>query len=232
MADQVPNLQLNVLVNETQDKARITSRIFDIGADTIKAFGQRTDQWILNNIDQDIIKVKRTGTGLIIDKNAEYIRHSLLTGLCMAILIVSLLMALLFRNGRMLFISIAPNLIPLLLAGALLGYLGIELEAGVSIVFAVIFGVAVDVSIHFLSKFKLARMRGLPVEEAIHLTFQETGKAIVLTSIILFFGFMVMLFSSHPPSVTIGLLISLTLLSAVASDLLLLPLLIRWLIKD
>lgn len=232
MADQVPNLQLNVLVNETQDKARITSRIFDIGADTIKAFGQRTDEWILKNIDQDVIQVKRTGTGLIIDKNAEYIRHSLLTGLCMAILIVSLLMALLFRNGRMLFISIAPNLIPLLLAGALLGYLGIELEAGVSIVFAVIFGIAVDDSIHFLSKFKLARMRGLPVEEAIHLTFQETGKAIVLTSIILFFGFMVMLFSSHPPSVTIGLLISLTLLSAVASDLLLLPLLIRWLIKD
>ncbi|MEL6973756.1 MAG: hypothetical protein AAFO02_26650, partial [Bacteroidota bacterium] len=56
--------------------------------------------------------------------------------------------------------------------------------------------------------------------------------AIILTSIILFFGFLVMLFSIHPPSVTIGLLISLTLLSAVAADLLLLPLLIRWLIKD
>ena len=125
-----------------------------------------------------------------------------------------------------------PNLIPLLLAGALLGYLGIDLEAGVSSVFAVIFGIAVDDSIHFLSKFKLARMKGLGVEESIHLTFRETGKAIILTSIILFFGFLVMLFSVHPPSVTIGLLISLTLLSAVAADLLLLPLLIRWLIKD
>lgn len=232
LADQVPNLQLNVLVNEEQNKARITSRVLDIGADTIKAFGQRTDEWIIKNIDQDVIKVKRTGTGLIIDKNAEYIRRSLLLGLGIAILIVSFLMALLFRNGRMLFISIVPNLLPLLLAGALLGYLGIELEAGVSIVFAVIFGIAVDDSIHFLSKFKLARLKGLDVEEAIHLTFKETGKAIVLTSIILFFGFLVMLFSIHPPSVTIGLLISLTLLSAVVADLLLLPLLIRWLIKD
>jgi predicted RND superfamily exporter protein len=106
------------------------------------------------------------------------------------------------------------------------------LEAGVSIVFAVIFGIAVDDSIHFLSKFKLARMRGLAVEEAIQLTFRETGKAIVLTSVILFFCFAVMLFSIHPPSVTIGLLISLTLLSAVVADLLMLPLLIRWLIKD
>lgn len=232
LADQVPSLQLNVLVNEEQDKARITSRILDIGADTIKAFGVRTDTWIAKNIDEEVIQVKRTGTGLIIDKNAEYIRRSLLLGLGIAILIVSGLMAILFRNLRMLLISIVPNLIPLLLAGALLGYLGIELEAGVSIVFAVIFGIAVDDSIHFLSKFKLARMKGLGVEEAIHITFRETGKAIILTSIILFFGFLVMLFSIHPPSVTIGLLISLTLLSAVAADLLLLPLLIRWLMKD
>ena len=232
LADQVPSLQLNVLVNEEQDKARITSRILDIGADTIKAFGARTDTWIAKNIDEEVIQVKRTGTGLIIDKNAEYIRRSLLLGLGIAILIVSGLMAILFRNLRMLLISIVPNLIPLLLAGALLGYLGIELEAGVSIVFAVIFGIAVDDSIHFLSKFKLARMKGLGVEEAIHITFRETGKAIILTSIILFFGFLVMLFSIHPPSVTIGLLISLTLLSAVAADLLLLPLLIRWLMKN
>lgn len=232
LADQVPKLQLSLLMSEDREKARITSRILDIGADTIKNFGLRTDQWILNNVDQDIIQVKRTGTGLIIDKNAAYIRQSLLLGLAAAVVIVSLLMALLFRNVRMLFISVVPNLLPLLLAGALLGYLGIELEAGVSIVFAVIFGIAVDDSIHFLSKFKLARIKGLGVEEAIHLTFRETGKAIVLTSILLFFGFLVMLFSIHPPSVTIGLLISLTLLSAVVADLLLLPLLIRWLIKD
>jgi predicted RND superfamily exporter protein len=132
----------------------------------------------------------------------------------------------------MLLISIMPNLAPLLLAGALLGYLGIELEAGVSIVFAVIFGIAVDDTIHFLSKFKLARNKGYNVEEAIHITFKETGKAIVLTSLILFFGFMVMLFSVHPPSVTIGLLISLTLGSALVADLALIPLLIRWLIRD
>lgn len=232
LADKVPDLQLNVLVNQSQDKARITSRILDIGADSIKAFGLRTDAWIADNVDASVIKVRRTGTGLIIDKNAEYIRDSLLTGLVMAILIVSLLMALLFKDWKMLFVALVPNLIPLIQAGALLGILGIELEAGVSIVFAIIFGIAVDDSIHFLSKFKLARGRGLNVEESIHVTFRETGKAIILTTIILFFGFLVMLFSVHPPSVTIGLLISLTLVSAVVADLLLLPLLIRWMIKD
>lgn len=229
LADKVPQLASNVLVSTDGTKARISSRLGDLGADSIKVFMAKTDQWINENIDTSLVAVKQTGTGLIIDKNAEYIRRNLIQGLGLAIAIVCGLMALLFRSWRMLIISLVPNIFPLLIAGAMLGYLGIELEAGVSIVFAVIFGIAVDDTIHFLSKYKLARNKGLEVEEAIHLTFRETGKAIVLTSVVLFFGFLVMLFSIHPPSVTIGLLISLTLASAVVSDLLLIPLLLRWL---
>ncbi|MCB0555092.1 MAG: MMPL family transporter [Phaeodactylibacter sp.] len=228
MAAQVPNLHLNVLLSKDEKKARITSRIKDIGADTIKQFGNRIDTWILENTDTSVVRFQRTGTGLIIDKNSEYIRRSLIQGLGVAILIIGLLMALLFRNLKMLVISLLPNVFPLLLAGALLGFLGIELEAGVSIVFAVIFGIAVDDTIHFLSKYKLVRGRGNTVEDSLRITFLETGKAIVLTTVLLFFGFLVMLFSIHPPSVTIGLLISLTLFSALISDLLLLPVLIRW----
>lgn len=228
MARQVPRLNVNVLLSKDEKKARITSRVQDIGADSIKSMGEAIDRWVIANTDTAVVAFQRTGTGLIIDKNAEYVRRDLLYGLGMAILIVSVLMALLFRNIKMLLISLLPNIFPLLLAGALLGFLGIELEAGVSIVFAVIFGIAVDDTIHFLSKYKLARNKGLALEPAMRITFLETGKAIVLTSIILFFGFLVMLFSIHPPSVTIGLLISLTLLSALISDLLLIPLLIRW----
>ncbi|MEN0006900.1 MAG: MMPL family transporter [Bacteroidota bacterium] len=232
IAEQIPKSNINVLVSKDKKKSRITSRIDDIGADTNKALGQELDAWIAANTDPSIAKFRRTGTGLIIDKNAEYVRRSLLQGLGMAILIVSVLMALLFRNVKMLLISLVPNIVPLLLAGALLGYLGIELEAGVSIVFAVIFGIAVDDTIHFLSKFKLARDKGLSIEESLKITFLETGKAICLTTVILFFGFLVMLFSIHPPSVTIGLLISLTLFSALIADLTLIPLMIRWMMND
>lgn len=232
LAEQTPKLNLNVLLSKDEKKARITSRIKDIGADSIKQFGNRLDAWILENTDTTVVKFQRTGTGLIIDKNAEYVRRNLIEGLGMAILIVSFLMALLFRNMKMLIISIIPNVFPLLLAGALLGFLGIELEAGVSIVFAVIFGIAVDDTIHFLSKYKLVRSRGHNVEDSLRITFLETGKAIVLTTVLLFFGFLVMLFSIHPPSVTIGLLISLTLASALFSDLLFLPVLIRWFYRE
>ncbi|MEL6357917.1 MAG: MMPL family transporter, partial [Bacteroidota bacterium] len=157
LADKVPQLTSGILVNPDRTKARISSRLGDLGADSIKVFMHNTDQWINNHIDTSLIAVKQTGTGLIIDKNAEYIRANLLQGLGLAIAIVCGLMALLFRNWRMLLISLVPNLFPLLIAGAAIGFLGIELEAGVSIVFAVIFGIAVDDTIHFLSKYKLAR---------------------------------------------------------------------------
>ncbi len=232
LANQIPALNLNVLMSEDRTKARITSRLNDLGADSIKVFLDRTDAWIATNIDTSLVSVRSTGTGVIIDKNSQYIRENLLQGLGVAILIVCGLMGLLFRSWRMLVVSLVPNLLPLLLAGAMLGYLGIELEAGVSIVFAIIFGIAVDDTIHFLAKYKLVRSRGVAVEEAIHRTFREAGKAIVLTSVVLFFGFLVMLFSIHPPSVTIGLLISVTLASAVVSDLLLIPLLLKWLYPE
>jgi predicted RND superfamily exporter protein len=232
LANQIPALNLNILMSKDRKKARITSRLDDLGADSTKAFTQRIDTWINTNIDTSLVSVRSTGTGVIIDKNSVYIRKNLLQGLGLAILIVCILMGLLFRSWWMLIVSLIPNILPLLMAGALLGFVGIELEAGVSIVFAIIFGIAVDDTIHFLAKYKLARGRGLDVDSAIHVTFKEAGKAIVLTSVVLFFGFLVMLFSINPPSVTIGLLISLTLASAVFSDLLLIPILLKWLDKD
>lgn len=229
LAERVPNLNLSVLISKDERKARISSRVQDMGADSLKYLGLELDRWVRLNVDSQVVQVRQTGTGLIIDKNAEYVRANLLQGLGMAVLLIGVLMALLFKSARMLLIFMIPNVLPLFVAGALLGYLGIELEAGVSIVFAVVFGIAVDDTIHFLSRYKLARGEGRSLEEAIHITFQETGKAIILTTVVLFFGFLVMLFSVHPPSVTIGLLISFTLVSALLADLFLLPLLIRWL---
>lgn len=232
LADKLPESGTAVFISKDGSKARITTRILDVGADSIKALGANIDNWISNHTNPEIATFKRTGTGLILDKNAEYVRDSLLQGLGLAVLIVSVLMAILFKNWRLVIISLIPNIGPMLLAGAMLGFAGIELEAGISIIFAVVFGIAVDDTIHFLSKFKLVRSRGLSVDESLRITFLETGKAIALTTIILFFGFLVMLFSIHPPSVIVGGLISLTLFSALLSDLFLIPVLIRWLIPE
>ncbi len=216
-----------ILFSEDNTKTRISARINDLGADSIQRYGLRLDNWLEKNIDKSVVNVRRTGTGLLLDKNSDYIRNNLLLGLGFALLIVSILMGLLFRNFKMLLISFVPNVVPLLFAAAILGWTGIELEAGTTIVFSIIFGIAVDDTIHFLSKYKISRSKGYDKEKSLELSFTETGKAIIFTSILLFFGFLVMLFSIHPPSNILGLLISITLLSALAADLFIIPLLIR-----
>jgi predicted RND superfamily exporter protein len=226
-AEKIPAPHSRLLISKDKKKTRISSKISDIGADSIKVLGENIDTWINNNINPNIIQLQRTGTGLIIDKNSEYIRNNLLQGLTLALFIVSILMVFLFRNFKLLIISLIPNLIPLLFAAALIGFLGIELEAGVSIIFAIVFGIAVDDTIHFLSKYKLCLNQGFEMEEAIKKTFLETGRAISFTSIILFFGFLVLIFSIYPPSQTVGILISATLFSAFIADMLIIPILLR-----
>ncbi|MGB1120369.1 MAG: efflux RND transporter permease subunit [Saprospiraceae bacterium] len=230
--EKLPDDAVNVLISKDEKNTRISGRILDIGADNIREITTSIDDWAASNLDTSIITMKQTGTSLVVDKNSQYVRNSILWGLGLAMLIVSVLMVLLFQNLKMLIISIIPNLIPLLIAGAVLGFGGVELEAGISIVFAIIFGIAVDDTIHFLSKFKLARNKGLSVDDAIEITFLETGKAICLTTVILFFGFMILLFSVHPPSIIVGTLISVTLFSALFGDLFFIPVLIRMFIKD
>lgn len=164
---------------------------------------------------------------MLLDKNARYIRRSLLEGLGYGLFVIGILMALVFRDFKLFLISLIPNILPILFAGAVLGFLNIPLEAGLSVVFAIVFGIAVDDTIHFLAKYKLGLNQGLDREAALEKTFVQTGKALVVTTIILFFGFLVMLFSIHKPSVTIGIIISVTLVTALVLDLLLLPIFIR-----
>jgi hypothetical protein len=114
-----------------------------------------------------------------------------------------------------------------MIAAAIIGFMDIALEAGVAIVFAIIFGIAIDDTIHLLSKFKLCKSKGMDTEKAIHTTLTETGKAICLTTVILFFGFLSLFLSSNPPAITIGLLISSTLLSALICDVLIIPVMLR-----
>lgn len=220
-----------VLVSRDKKQARISAKVLDVGANKITEIRAASEDWMAENIDPSIIQTRFTGTGIIIDKNSEYIRDSLLQGLFFAILLISIIIAFIYRNMKMLIITLIPNVLPLMIAAAILGFSGTPLEGGVAIVFAIIFGIAVDDTIHLLSKFKLCKERGMDTEAAIGVTLVETGKAICLTTIILFFGFLSLLVSVNPPAITIGTLISSTLISALVCDLLIIPIMLRQWIK-
>ncbi|MBT8184825.1 MAG: MMPL family transporter, partial [Eudoraea sp.] len=217
----------NSFASASGKKGRITAKVLDVGADSLLNYYSELQHFFNKKTDTSLVQFRLTGKGLLLDKNSVYIRNNLIEGLLFALLLVSILMVVLFRNLKLVFISLIPNILPMLFAGAILGYLGISLEATISIVFAIAFGIAVDDTIHFLAKYKLCIQDGLSKEKAMRKTFVETGRPLVITTILLFFGFLVLLFSIHQPSVTIGLMISTTLLAALIFDLLLIPVLIR-----
>ncbi len=229
---KAPKQSLQVLLSKDKEKARIATRILDLGADSVRAAGDRIDQWILGNTDTTVATFRRTGTGFIIDKNVVYLRGDLLQGLFWEVGIIALLMGVMLQNFRMVIIFLIPNLFPLAFAGALIGFMGVQLDAGIALIFTVVFGIAIDDTIHFLSSFKLHQRKGEHVDKALHSTLIETGKPVVISTIILFFGFLVMIFSIHPPSRTVGKLIAVTLVTALMSDLFINPILLRLWIKD
>jgi hypothetical protein len=231
-AEQIPKSAIHILLSKDGTKARIATRVADLGADSVMALGDKINAWIAAHTDPSVATFRRTGTGYIIDKNAMYVRTDLLEGIAWEVGLIALIMGLMLRNLRMIIIFLIPNLFPLLFAGALIGFLGVDLDAGISMVFTVVFGIAIDDTIHFLSSFNINRRKGLTTDAALRTTLLETGKPVCLTTVILFFGFLVMIFSIHPPSVIVGKLIAVTLITALLSDLFINPILIRWWIRD
>jgi uncharacterized protein len=232
LIEKMGNTESSIMISKEGDKTRISSRALDIGADSVRILSGKIDEWISKNINSDIIRVKQTGTGLILDKNSLYVKNSLLTGLAISIFLISVLMAWMLKEWKMFIVSLIPNLIPILFVAGLLGWLKIDLEAGISIIFGVIYGIVVDDTIHFLGRYNIARKQGLDIEESIKITFVETGKAMVFTTIILFSAFLVMLFTTQPLTKVVGILLSVTFVVAVYCDLYLIPILIRLLYKS
>lgn len=217
---------LNGLLSKDGKAAWLYIRVPDIGSSEL---WKLKDEFAELTQGNPYFRMTQTGARHIFDKHQELLVFSLLKSLFLAVIMVSLFMALIFRSWKVVIISLIPNVIPLMATAGAIGFLGFQLDPKVAIVFTVAFGIAVDDSIHFLSRYKLERDKGLDVNTAIHNTFAETGRAIVITTLILFFGFGALVFSSFPPTFTIGLLLALTLAVALAGDFFLLPVFIRWL---
>jgi len=211
------------LVDSTQTIGRISARMKDLGRKKVKTFNSKISAWIGENLDTTHLQFYFTGTDLLFDRGHELRIQNMGQGLIIAIFVVALLMGLIFKSSRIIIIVLLVNVLPLLLLGGVMGFMGIELRGHTSIIFTIAFVIAVDDTIHFLSKFKIERQKGLSVREAVRKTMQESLKAIIVTSIILFGGFFVYV---------VGVLVSTSLLFALIIDVFLLPVLILRFIKD
>lgn len=219
--------EVHTLISEDHKAGRISGFISDVGTDSISMMQEDLRRFIEDETDPDLVHFTATGTGVIFDKNTLYLRQNIISGVLLAFLCIGLVMGYLFRDWKMVMISIIPNIIPLIVCAGIMGLLHIELDAPTSIIFGISYGIAVDDTIHFLSKFNIERQKGYDVEVALQNTFAETGKAVFTMSVILFFGFMILLLSPTAATFNIGLLTGITLFSAIWPDIFLLPILLR-----
>ncbi len=148
---------------------------------------------------------------------------TLINSITLAVISISLVMLLIFRNWRMLPLFIVPNVLPIALVVGVMGWLHIDIDMGVAIAGAIIIGVAVDDTIHFMVKYIEARKRGDNLEDAMKYVLSYAGSAIIFTTIVLSIAFLVFVFSSFNPNYHFGIVTASALIIAVIVDLVALP---------
>ena len=120
-------------------------------------------------------------------------------------------------------ISLVPNFLPLIMSFGLWGYLVGQVGLAASVVTAMAFGIVVDDTIHFLSRYLAARRKDLPAPEAVRSAFRSVGRALWTTTTVLALGFLVFATSGFEVSWALGILVTITLVVALIADFLLLP---------
>ncbi len=214
------------LISQDHSKLRVAMLVDDAGSATLKPMLGRVDS-VMNIVLRDDLKSTWTGTVVLISTVSDLITDSLLISIGLAFVFISLIMALLFRSAALLIISLLPNVFPLIVTAGFMGLAGIDIKPATAVIFSISFGIAVDDTIHLLARLRQELRLGRPMRDAIRLSLLGTGKAIILTSIILAGGFAVLTTSQFQSSNYMGGLISLTLVAALAADLLLLPALLH-----
>ncbi len=224
---------LKNFVDSTGQFARITTFMKDIGTDKMGLIEDRLQQKIDKEFPKENYNVTMTGKALVFLKGTNFLINNLVVSLSLAILLIGVFMAFLFRSFRMILISLIPNIFPLLITAGLMGYLGIPIKPSTILVFSIAFGISVDDTIHFLAKYRQElKANNWRIKQSVYNALRETGLSMFYTSIVLFFGFLVFTVSSFGGTIALGGLVSVTLLFAMASNLLLLPSLLLSLEKN
>jgi diguanylate cyclase (GGDEF)-like protein len=168
-----------------------------------------------------------TGFGVVISASSRQLTIGQLKSLSVTMLLVFAIMFMLFLSAKVGLVAIATNLFPIVVNFGIMGWLGIELSMGTSLIAGVAVGLAVDDTIHYLVRFNSEFKKDLDDRRALQATLNRIGRPVIWTTLTIGVGFCVLLFSSFKPTAVFGFLMVTTMLAALVGDLLLLPSLMR-----
>lgn len=218
----VYNSLTDVLSNGNSDK----QLAFDSDPELVKSYYNKPDftKKLRKAIDNEYYDVQLTGTSVVASVGTQYLVDNLLSSIIFAVLSIAALMSILFYSFRMVVVSMIPNLIPMVVTAGIMGWFGIPLKPSTLLIFSIALGITVDNTIHFLAHYRHElKMKKWDLKDCIAISIRETGLSIIYTSVILFFGFIVFIFSDFGGTQALGYLSAITYFVALFTNLILLP---------
>lgn len=216
--------KLQNFIDTTKQFTRISFQMADVGSKRIKELLSEIKPKIDSIFNPKDYKVNLTGHSLIFLKGNDYLLKNLFESLIIEILLITLVGVALFRSFRIILLSKLPCLIPLIITAGIMGYLGIRFKPSTILIFSIAFGISSDGTIYFLAKYRQEIKKNKQnISEIISTTIRETGLSMIYTAIILFCGFSIFAASGFGGTVALGVLISITLLVSMCTNLILLP---------
>lgn len=205
----VGTVRTNELVAELQPKI---DSIFNIDRETGKRVAA-AEQY----------EVGITGSSVVFTKGNDYLLENLAESTILAIALISVILIILLRDVRLSLIAIVPSVIPLIVTAGIMGLFNIHLKPSTILIFSIAFGISSDGTIYFITKYRDERRQGKTIAEAVSATIRYTGLSMFYTAIILFAGFGIFTASTFQGTAALGILVSITLLMGMISNLILLP---------
>ena len=212
---------LNDRIDVSKSATRMTVVVHSLSGQELRALDTRAEAWL--NANQRDMATTASGISMVFAHLSQRNIESMLRGTIIAMSLISLILILVFRSLRMGLISLLPNFIPAAMSFGLWGYLVGRVGLASSVVTVVAFGIIVDDTIHFLTRYLKARKEGLPAPEAVRSTFRTVGQALTTTTLVLSAGFLVFTASGFEISWALGILVTITIVIALLTDFLLLP---------
>lgn len=213
-------------MDTAQQRARISVNMKDVGSERLPLILDTVRSRANGIFDTARYSVQLTGTSVTFLEGTRFIINGLKESVLWAFLLIALCMLYLFRSARILLCSLLPNVIPLVITAGVMGWAGVPLKPSTVLVFSVALGIAIDITIRFLVNFKQQSAPGADPRRTVVETIHSTGLSIIYTSIVLIAGFVIFCFSGFGGTRALGWLTSLTLVTATAANLVLLPALI------
>ncbi|MFZ9942232.1 MAG: efflux RND transporter permease subunit [Bacteroidia bacterium] len=216
--------RLRSFIDSTRSRTRISFQMADIGSEKTKTLMAELKPEVDRIFDPKEYNVNLTGHSLVFLRSNDYLLYNLFESLIIEILLISIVGMALFRSVRIIILSKLPCLIPLIITAGVMGFLDIRFKPSTILIFSIAFGITSDGTIYFLTKYRqeLKKLGGNAVN-AINIAIRETGLSMVYTTVILFFGFIIFSISSFGGTAALGILISLTLIMSLVTNLVLLP---------